>query len=114
MFVIVRLDRTIQYSGTFVMKLRTRGVLDTRRSLSSGAHSRDPVAGMTAVGGVIVARMSGAIYGTAADPHIAPLIRATGFAPRNDGGGKVYTGKCGVVFGCSAASASLSSGRTSS
>jgi hypothetical protein len=30
------------------MESKTRGVLDTRRSLSSGAHSRDPVAGMTA------------------------------------------------------------------
>jgi hypothetical protein len=51
MFVIVRLDRTIQYSEVSVMESRTRGVLDTRRSLSSGAHSRDPVAGMTVVGG---------------------------------------------------------------
>jgi hypothetical protein len=51
MFVIVRLNRTIQYSATPAMESRTRGVLDTRRSLSSGAHSRDPVAGMTAVAG---------------------------------------------------------------
>ena len=33
----------IQYSETPAMEARTRGVLDTRRSLSSGAHSRDPV-----------------------------------------------------------------------
>jgi hypothetical protein len=32
-----------------VMESKCRGVLDTRRSLSSGPHSRDPVAGMTAV-----------------------------------------------------------------
>jgi hypothetical protein len=38
----------IQYSETLTMESRIRGVLDTRRSLSSGAHSRDPVAGMTA------------------------------------------------------------------
>jgi hypothetical protein len=43
--------RTIQYSEASTMEVRARGVLDTRRSLSSGAHSRDPVAGMTAVGG---------------------------------------------------------------
>jgi hypothetical protein len=49
-FVIVRLDRTIQYSEASVMEPKGRGVLDTRRSLSSGAHSRDPVAGMTPVG----------------------------------------------------------------
>jgi hypothetical protein len=38
----------IQYSEAPAMESRTRGVLDTRQSLSSGAHSRDPVAGMTA------------------------------------------------------------------
>jgi hypothetical protein len=37
----------IQYSEVSVMESRARGVLDTRRSQSSGAHSRDPVAGMT-------------------------------------------------------------------
>jgi hypothetical protein len=49
--VIVRLvrncalGRTIQYSETAVIEPKSRGV--PRWSLSSGAHSRDPVAGMT-------------------------------------------------------------------
>jgi len=51
MFVVVRLDRTIQYSETSAMESGTCGVLDTRRNLPSGAHSRDPVAGMTVVDG---------------------------------------------------------------
>jgi hypothetical protein len=37
----------IQYSETPAMESRTRGELDTRRSLPSGAHSRDPVAATT-------------------------------------------------------------------
>jgi hypothetical protein len=36
------------------MESKGRGVLDTRRSLSSGGHSADPVAGMTALGGASV------------------------------------------------------------
>jgi hypothetical protein len=48
----------IQYSETSATESKTRGVLDTRRSLSSGAHSRDPVAGMTAVGGATSLRAS--------------------------------------------------------
>ncbi|WP_210253954.1 hypothetical protein [Bradyrhizobium sp. S69] len=43
--------RTIQYSATLEIDQSRLVLLDTRRSLSSGAHSRDPVAGMTAVGG---------------------------------------------------------------
>jgi hypothetical protein len=39
--------RLIQYSRDGKNKSRSRDVLDARRSLSSGAHSRDPVAGMT-------------------------------------------------------------------
>jgi hypothetical protein len=42
--------RTIQYSATRTMESKTRGVLDTRRGLSSGAHSRDPVARNDGVG----------------------------------------------------------------
>jgi hypothetical protein len=45
LFVIVRLDRTIQYSETSMIEPKSRGILDTRirgydglvRSLSSGA-----------------------------------------------------------------------------
>jgi hypothetical protein len=40
-----RLRRTIEYSTASRLDLEGRGVLDTRRSLSSGAHSRDPLAG---------------------------------------------------------------------
>jgi len=40
----------IQYSATSVIELERRGILDARRSLTSGAHSRDPVAGMTCGG----------------------------------------------------------------
>src|SRR6185312_13549731 len=43
--VIVRLDRTIQYSETSVFELRSHGVLDARRSLSSGGASRRPGGG---------------------------------------------------------------------
>jgi hypothetical protein len=40
--------RVIQYSRDAGDQPRSRGVLDTRRSLSSGGHSADPLAGMTA------------------------------------------------------------------
>jgi hypothetical protein len=43
--VVVRLDRTIQYSGTPMTDLRSRGVLDTRRSLSSGSPKARPGGG---------------------------------------------------------------------
>jgi hypothetical protein len=38
-----------------MIESRGRGVLVPRRSLSSGAHSRDPVAGMTIVCGAVSA-----------------------------------------------------------
>jgi hypothetical protein len=77
MFVIVRLDRTIQYSEAPATEPRTRGVLDTRRSLSSGAHSRDPVAGMTAVRSISSTSLRGALAAKQSSPSllywIAPL-----------------------------------------
>jgi len=45
--VIARERRAIQYSETSMMESEGSGVLDTRRSLSSGGHSADPLAGMT-------------------------------------------------------------------
>jgi hypothetical protein len=46
--VIVRECGRSSVPETSAIQPRGRGVLDARRSLSSGAHSRDPVAGMTA------------------------------------------------------------------
>jgi hypothetical protein len=43
--VIVRLDRTIQYAGTFAFKPSRLRLLDTRWSLSSGGAPRRPVGG---------------------------------------------------------------------
>jgi hypothetical protein len=37
----------IQYSVALAIDPKRHGVLDTRRSLSSGGHSADPLAGMT-------------------------------------------------------------------
>jgi hypothetical protein len=73
--VIVRLDRTIQYSRAPVMESKSRGVLDTRRSLSSGAHSRDPVEGMTTEHTPTFSR------------HPSPEF-CKSFAPKKQGAGK--------------------------
>ncbi len=43
--VIVRLDRTIQYSRAVEIRSRGPGVLDSRRSLSSGSPRARPVVG---------------------------------------------------------------------
>src|SRR6266849_1396202 len=47
--VIIRRKRMIQYAASSPALSHRSGILDARCSLSSGGHSADPLAGMTAV-----------------------------------------------------------------